>query len=152
MTNINPTALRNVLCERLCQDVKLLERPDGELMLNTHFEFPDGDNFPIYVAASGGGARLSDRGHTLMHISYDHDIDAFLKGDRGQMLEHVANEDGVILGKGVLNLDTSVEELPEAISRFGQAITRVYDLTKNPVPSKTSDVEVISSDEERQLF
>jgi len=129
MMTINTTALQNVLCERLCQDVKLLERPDGELMLHTHFEFPDGDNFPIYVAASGGGVRLSDRGHTLMHISYDHDIDAFLKGSRGQMLERVANEAGVVWDSGVFNLDTPIEEIPEAIFRFGQAITRVYDLT-----------------------
>ncbi len=129
---INSDTLQNVLRERLCQDVKLLERPDGELMLHTHFEFPDGDNFPIYVAASGGGVRLSDRGHTLMHISYDHDIDAFLKGSRGQMLERVVNEAGVEWDKGVFNLDTTAEELPEAIFRFCQAITGVYDLTKNP--------------------
>lgn len=148
--DINLEALQNVLRERLSRDVKVSERPDGELMLHTDFEFPDGDKFPIYVAASGGGVRLSDRGHTLMHISYDHDIDAFLKGSRGQVLERVVNETGVTWDKGVFNLDTSVEELPEAISRFGQAVTRVYDLTKNPVPSDKSDIEVISSDKERQ--
>ena len=46
-------------------------------MLHTHFEFPDGDRFPIHVSElGGGGLRLSDHGYTLMQISYDHDIDS----------------------------------------------------------------------------
>ena len=70
---LDEAALRRLLCERLCADVRLARRSDGALMLSTHFEFPDGDRFPIHVSEAGiGGIRLSDRGHTLMHISYDH--------------------------------------------------------------------------------
>ena len=123
-------SLQRLLCERLCAEVHLSERHDGELMLRTHFEFPDGDRFPIHVASAGaGGIRLSDRGHTIMHISYDHDIDSFLAGTRGQLLEHVVEEAGVSWNNGEFSLDTSVESLPEAIFRFGQALTRIYDLT-----------------------
>ena len=81
--NLDTGALQRLLCERLCEDVRLAERPDGALMLHTHFEFPDGDRFPIHVSWAGaGGVRLSDRGHTLMHVSYDHDIDSFLAEER----------------------------------------------------------------------
>ena len=127
---LDAKALQRLLCERLCADVQVTTRPDGALMLRTRFEFPDGDRFPIHVSETGiGGVRLSDRGHTLMHISYDHDLDAFLDGTRGQMLERIVGETGVDRDGGVFHLDTSIERLPEAIFRFGQALTRIHDLT-----------------------
>ena len=77
---------------------QVVTRPDGALMLRTHFEFPDGDRFPIHLSETGiGGLRLSDRGHTLMHISYDHDVDVFLDGTRGRMLERIEGKSDVPL-------------------------------------------------------
>ena len=127
---IDTTALRELLCARLCEDVGVSERPDGGLMLRTHFTFPDGDGYPFHLAeAPAGGLRLSDLGHTLMHISYEHDIDAFLTGTRGMLLERIVGESGIVYDEGVLSLETSAERLPEAIFGFGQALTRIYDLT-----------------------
>lgn len=127
---LDAQTLQRLLCERLCADVQVVTRPDGALMLRTHFEFPDGDRFPIHLSETGiGGLRLSDRGHTLMHISYDHDVDVFLDGTRGQMLERIVGETGVDRDGGEFCLDTSLEGLPGAIFRFGQALTRIHDLT-----------------------
>ncbi len=127
---IDLEALRKLLCERLCADIGVEERPDGEMMLRTRFEFPDGDRYPVYLAESGpGGLRLSDRGHTLMHISYEHDVDAFMDGTRGMLLERIMGESGLQWDGGAFCLDTPPERLPEAIFAFGQALTRVYDLT-----------------------
>ena len=51
-----------------------------------------------HVSEAGiGGVRLSARGHTLMHVSYDHDIGAFFAGTRGQMLERIVGEAGIPL-------------------------------------------------------
>ena len=123
-------ALAKLLCERLCEDVKLQRRPDGALMLRTHFRFPDGDGYPIHLSlAASGGLRLSDRGHTLMHVSYEHDVDSFLDGTRGLLLERVMGESGLQWDGGAFCLDTTPEQLPEAVFRFGQALTRIYDLT-----------------------
>ena len=129
---LDTDALRTLLCERLCEEVRVDQRPDGVLMLRTHFEFPDGDRFPIHVSESAsGGLRLSDRGHTLMHISYEHDVDSFMDGTRGMILERIMGEAGLRwdADRGALCLDTAPERLPEAIFAFGQALTRVYDLT-----------------------
>ena len=127
---LDADALRALLCERLCEDVRVDERPDGELMLRTHFTFPDGDGYPFHLAkAPSGGLRLSDHGHTLMHISYEHDIDSFLAGTRGMLLERIVGESGLRHDGGVFSFDTSADRLPEAIFSFGQALTRVYDLT-----------------------
>jgi len=127
---IDTTALRELLCARLCEDVGVSERPDGELMLRTHFTFPDGDGYPFHLAESpAGGLRLSDLGHTLMHISYEHDIDTFLTGTRRMLLDQIVGESGINYEAGVFSVDTSTELLPAAIFGFGQALTRIYDLT-----------------------
>ena len=130
---LDSNALRTLLCERLCEEVRVEERPDGALMLRTHFAFPDGDRYPFHLSeAVSGGLRLSDRGHTLMHISYDHDVDSFLDGTRGMILERIMGETGLrwLGDRGALCLDTAPERLPEAVFAFGQALTRVYDLTQ----------------------
>ncbi len=127
---LDAEALREFLCARLCEDVGVIARPDGEVMMRTHFKFPDGDGFPFHLAeAASGGLRLSDRGHTLMHISYEHDIDSFLSGPRGMLLERIVGESNLSYEDGVFAIDTSTEGLTEAIFDFGQALTRIYDLT-----------------------
>lgn len=122
-------SLQRALCKELCRDVRLERRPDGALMLATSFEFPDGDHYPIHVSEVTGGLRLSDRGHTLMRISYDHDVDAFLAGSRGLLLEQIMAETGLTRNGGAFVFDTTTEQLSEAVFRYGQAMTRVFDLT-----------------------
>ena len=123
-------ALRTLLCQGLCQDVLVDRVSDGTLMLRTHFTFPDGDVYPIHVVESpSGGLRLTDQGHTLMHISYEHDVDVFLEGTRGMLLERIRGESGLQWHGGSFCFDTVPERLPEAVFQFGQALTRVYDLT-----------------------
>ena len=128
---INEESLQELLCKRMCQDVGIDRRPDGALMLRTQFRFPDGDGFPIHLSESpAGGLRLSDRGHTLMHISYDHDdVDAFMEGTRGALLERIVAESGLQRNGGEFFVDTVAEQLPEALFQLGQALTRIYDLT-----------------------
>lgn len=127
---INEDAIRALFCERLCQDVTIERRPDGALMLRTHFRFPDGDGYPIHLSESPtGGLRLSDRGHTLMHISYEHDIDSFLEGPRRVLLERICGESGIEYDDGAFGVDTTPDQLPDAMFTLGQALTRVYDLT-----------------------
>ncbi len=127
---IDSVSLERRLCESLCKQVRLRTRPDGTLMLQTDFQFPDGDAFLIYVTETGtGGFRLSDRGHTLMHLSYEHDVDSFLDGTRGRLVERIVGESGVVQDGGVFQVDASADELAGAVFRLGQALTRVYDLT-----------------------
>ena len=128
---VDVNALRTLLCADLCEDVRIDERPDGVLMLRTRFAFPDGDRYPIHLSESAaGGLRLSDSGHTLMHISYDHEVDALLDGARGTLLQRIMGETGLAWDgeRGELYLDTVPERLSEAAFTFGQALTRVYDL------------------------
>ena len=126
---INPDDLQRRLRDQLRASVRVEPRPDGELMLEADFEFPDGDRYPIYLSEVTGGVRLSDRGDTLMRISHDHDIDAFLTGSRRLLIERIIGEERVEEDRGVFYVDTSTDRLSDALLRYGRALTRIYGLT-----------------------
>lgn len=122
--------LERSLCDRLCTTVRIQTRDDGVLMLDTPFTFPDGDHFPIYLSETRtGGIVLSDRGHTLMHISYEHDVDAFYDGARASLREQIALEHGIKEDEGVFSVEAPPDQLAESLFRFGQALTKIYNLT-----------------------
>ena len=145
---INPDDLQRLLCDQLCASVRVERRPDGQLMLGAEFEFPDGDRYPIYLSEAPGGVRLSDKGDTLMRISYDHDIDAFLAGSRGLLVERILGEERVGQDRGVFYLDAPTDRLSDALFRYGRALTRIYDLTlhsRSRLPPRSTTTSRICS-------
>ena len=124
------TSLQERLCQTLCGDVRLRKTPQGFHQIVTPFTFSDGDTFQLYLEeTSAGGVRLTDYGHTLMHLSYENEIDKFREGTRGKIFEHLLAESGVRDEGGQLTLDATLDTLGTRILQFGQAITRIYDLT-----------------------
>ena len=122
--------LERLLCERLCADVSVHRRHDDVLMLESPFTFPDGDHYPIYLSeTSSGGVKLSDRGHTLMHVSYDHDVDTFYEGARASLREQIVRENGIDEEEGIFSMETPPDQVTAALFRFGQALTKFHDLT-----------------------
>ena len=122
--------LERLLCERLCAHVCVHRRHDDVLMLESPFTFPDGDHYPIYLSETpGGGVRLSDRGHTLMHVSYEHDVDSFHEGARASLREQIVRESGIDEEDGIFSLETPPDQVATALFRFGQALTKIHDLT-----------------------
>jgi len=120
------------LCAQLCANVSLVSRSNNKLMLKTPFHYPDGDHYPIYLEETGtGGLRISDGGHTLMHLSYENDIDKFFEGTRQILMSQVVAQGDVDYSEstGEFYVETSVEEMASAVFRLGQTITRVHDLT-----------------------
>ena len=135
---INPDDLQKRLCDQLCAAVRVDRRPDGELMLEAGFEFPDGDRYTIHLSEVPGGVRLTDMGDTLMRIGYDHDIDAFVAGSRGLLVERILGEERVGRDGGVFYVDAPIDGLAEALFRYGRALTRIYDLALDGRSEATS--------------
>ena len=128
--SLDKELLGKLLCERLCTKIRIHKRDDEAYMLESPFSFPDGDQIPIYLAeTTRGGVMLSDRGHTLMHISYENDIDAFSEGARAVLWEQIVRECEIQEEEGVFKVETSPEQIVETLFRFGQALTKIYDLT-----------------------
>jgi len=134
--------LEKTLCESMCADVRLHPRSDGRIMVETPFLLGDGDTYAIFLEPlASGGIRITDAGHTLMHLSYSMDVDLLREGTRGLLFEKIINESPVQENDGEIFLDTPIESLGKGLFSFGQALTRVHDLCqvnspgKNPAPS-----------------
>jgi len=128
--NLDAQTIERAVDEAMRSVMRVHSRPDGVLMLDTPFTFPDGDHFPVYISAdSDGSIVLGDRGHTLMHISYEHDVDALFDGTRAALREQIVREFDIQEDDGTFSVRTDPEGLAKAAFRLGQALTKIYDLT-----------------------
>ena len=122
--------LEQELCRALCAKVTLQERQDGNIFVATPFAFPDGDAFSIYLKRlPAGGFRLSDMGSTMMHLSYEQDVDKLKEGTRAKVFTQILSEMGIEDDDGELFIEVPANRLAQGVFQFGQALTRVHDLT-----------------------
>lgn len=122
--------LKEKLCKALCGDVQIRTTHQGYLQIVTPFLFPDGDTFQLYLTElPGGGVRLTDFGHTFMHLSYENDLAKLEEGTRAKLLDGILASSGMRRESGQLVFDTDLQALGSAILQFGQGLTRIYDLT-----------------------
>lgn len=130
MKTKNIKNLQDSLCHQFCTDIKVSMKNDHLIRIETPFYFPDGDPYQIYlVELETGGFRVTDKGHTLMHLSYENDLEALEKGTRGKLLNQIQLELGLKEEDGEFYLESTLEDIPANIFRLGQGITKIYDLT-----------------------
>ena len=120
--------LRTALCRSLCGSFEVNELANGVLAVDTEFFFPDGDGYSLYLTPTPTGYVISDRGHTLMQLSYYMDVAALRAGNRRSLFERclaareAREEDGVIL------VETRSDDLGSAVVRFSQLVTEIRAL------------------------
>ncbi len=122
--------IKQLVCRALCGEASLSEVQPDLWQVRTPFRFPDGDAYTVYLRPlPAGGFRITDAGSTLMHLSYENDIDKLREGSRGRLLHQVIADSDVREDDGEFFVDTSVDGIGRALFEFGQAMTRVHDLT-----------------------
>ena len=127
---MNASELQELVCEALCVKASVLPIREDFWRVATPFVFPDGDSYSLYLKQlPSGGIRISDAGSTLLHLSYENDIDKFRDGTRGRLLQQILSESDLNEDDGDFFLDTPVGDLGTGIFRFGQALTRIHDLS-----------------------
>jgi hypothetical protein len=128
--NFDVNLLKERLCKTLCGEVQIRKTRQGFLQILTPFAFTDGDTFQVYLQEMpGGGVRLTDFGHTLMHLSYENDLGKLREGTRGKLFDQVLATAGMREENGQFVFDAALENLGAGVLQFGQALTRIYDLT-----------------------
>lgn len=132
--------LKETLCTSLCKEVSLYPRQDNRVIVDTPFRFPDGDSLLILAEPiSTGGLRLTDCGHTLMHLSYSMDVDDIAKpGNRNELFQRIIKEHGLSFESGQIFVDVPTDDIGRAVFRLGQALTQIFDisfLSRNRVSS-----------------
>src|SRR5437868_2548366 len=127
---LDVTQLQERFCAMMCADVHLVDRGRGRLVITTPFFFSDGDPYLVYIQERPGGVlRLTDAGHTLMHLSYENDVEKFRDGTRGRLFEQILNEQDVSELNGEFYIDASPNDLGTAFFRLAQTLTQISDLT-----------------------
>lgn len=128
--NLDLNKLQKTLCSLMCAEVKIRPQSSNLLAVDTPFFFSDGDPYQIYIKEMPGGIiRLTDMGHTMLHLSYENDIDKFREGTRGIIFHQIKSETFVEEDSGEFYIDTSLDNLGFNIFRLGQALTKITDLT-----------------------
>ena len=130
MSSTDIKKLQESLRNSLGDDVRVSKLPNHDFYrVEVPFYFPDGDPYQIYVEMLGDNIlRLSDKGHQLMQMSYEMDIDLLFKGKRDRIRTQILREFGISEDRGEFYLISQVSKLSESIFKFGQALTRIYDL------------------------
>ena len=122
--------LQSLLCKAMCADVVVDVASDDLWRVTTPFVFPDGDGYSLYLKQlPSGGWRVGDLGSTLMHLSYENDIGKFREGSRGRLFAQILADSELSEDDGEFFIDTPAEALGVGVFRFGQAMTRLHDLT-----------------------
>jgi hypothetical protein len=131
LDNMDIQEIQKAICSSLCAEVKVSERGYGLLFVSTPFSFPDGDAYSIYLKQlQTGGFRITDMGITLMHLSYENDIEKFRgDGTRGKLFRQILSEMDLSEADGEFYIETPATALGANIFRFGQALTKIHDLT-----------------------
>ena len=127
---MNLEQLESILCASMCANITVNEHGNGNWQVLTPFSFPDGDFYSFYVnELSTGGLRISDKGSTMMHLSYDNDTEKFRGGMRGKLLTSILAEMDLSEDCGEFFIETIPQNLGKDIVHFGQGLTRIHDLT-----------------------
>jgi hypothetical protein len=128
--NVDIEALEKNLCQLMCAQISLRKKSESLLAIDTPFYFPDGDPYQIYIKEmSAGILRLTDMGHTLLHLSYDNDTSKFREGTRGGIFNQIKAEYFIEETNGEFYFDTTKENLGIGIFRIAQFLIRLNDLT-----------------------
>jgi hypothetical protein len=101
------------------------------------FFHEDGDMFSIYIESDANSLVLRDYGNTVMRVSYTFDLDT---RNKQNVLRNIVTRNDGEFDDGELIMHTNVDELAEAIFRYGQII------------SKVSNIDILSRETVRTLF
>lgn len=128
--NLDIKRLQDNLCQLLCAEIHLNEKNKNLVIVETPFFFPDGDPYQIFLKEMPNGIiRLTDMGHTLMHLSYENEVDKFREGTRGKIFNQILSESSINEENGELYIETVMDNLVLNLFRIGQGLTKINDLT-----------------------
>ena len=89
--------------------------------------FSDGDHYVVVLRDAGGRWRLTDEGHTLMHLSYE--LRNPESGRAGQIIDSIVQKLGLSRRNGALELDLRSDRYGDTLFTYLQAITQVSDVS-----------------------
>lgn len=129
---IETEIIRESLCRAFCKDAVVLDR-GHEASVSLPLVGRDGDHFVAYVSPAnagnvGAGWRISDKGVTMMRLSYENDLQKIFTGVRERFYHSILSEAGLSEDDGELFVVVALDNLAHGLFLLGQGITRVEDV------------------------
>lgn len=113
----------------LAEDINLREISDREVQVYVPFYFPDGDGLVVHVRNANGCYEVTDKAHTLLHLSYHTDIDRIrAEGTRSSLLERIQHRHDIEDRDGELVAVTNAAGIGRTVFSFVQALLEISDL------------------------
>ena len=98
---------------------------DNRYVIETPFQFSDGDNYKIYLEKLNSKFfRVTDGRNTFLHLSYENDIEKFIQ-ENNNRIQKIKSEFGLKEKDGMFFIDCQIEEITPSIFALGQAITKI---------------------------
>lgn len=98
------------------------------IQVHVPFVFADGDRLVVRLRRSSRGLEWTDIGHTMMHLSYELDLDSLDDGPRREIFESVTRRFEVEERAGEMVLGTRPETIGADLFAFSQALLEIADL------------------------
>lgn len=113
----------------LADDIDLREISDMEVQVYVPFYFPDGDGLVVHVRSANGRYEVTDKAHTLLHLSYHTDIDRIrADGTRSSLFERIRHRHTIEDRDGELVAVTDAAGVGRTVFSFVQALLEISDL------------------------
>lgn len=120
--------IQHALCRSFCADVDVRLRSDGFLQVSTPFVGRDGDSYTLFISQVAGGVTITDRGTTLMRLSYENELSSLMSGARGELFQQIVAESGSVLCDGAIMVTVPTDRIGDGLFRLSQTLIRVSDL------------------------
>ncbi len=115
----------DLLSEGFNKHVSVREKRPGVTKLIAPLFHEDGDMVDIFLEDRDNRIRVSDKGLSLMRLSYNFDIDTESK-DR--VFRRILNEGGVNEDNGDLFMEVLPEQIYPAVLHFGQIVAKITNM------------------------
>lgn len=124
---IDLDAIEREICTSLCGSVYVTQR-HGMVAVTLPMTARDGDVIVAYLKPESAGWKITDMGTTMMRLSYEMDLNKILTASRGNLYQALLSESGLNDDDGEIYLLSDAQSLMRNLFRFGQGITRLYDI------------------------
>jgi len=126
---MTPQTIEHEFQLKVSDKVSLIPEGLDRFRVFSPFMFEDGDHLAIVLKREGAEWRLSDEGHTYMHLTYDIDEKDLLKGTRQKIITNALSMFNVEDRGGELVQNVPNQQYGDALFSFVQALLKVTDIS-----------------------
>lgn len=119
--------IQNILSESIKTSISLRELGRNTFQIISPFEFYDGDILVAYLEMKNDNVIFSDHGHTLMHVSYDVDINV---KTRKEILENVIATHELNIENGDISAQGDISNIDKIFWDFMQGLLKISDISQ----------------------